>query len=407
MSDQYLEEETGGGDAASVGKTDQTGKTKPGPVLETHSALEVQTAYYPPLVFPVADLLPQGLNIIAGASKIGKSWLVLDLCLCVAAGKPFLNRETVQTGSLYLALEDGYRRIQDRMNKQLCGETAPANLDYATQSLSMAEGLFPQLEGYMTEHPQTGLIVIDALQCVRDKNRSSNENAYEIDYRDLRVFKALADRWNLCLLLVHHDRKTKDPLDPFNDISGSRGMSGVVDTCFMLQKERRFANEAQLLLTGRDVESRADLLRFDKSTCRWICLGDAEQLEEQRDRQSYESEPIVQTVRTLLEREPDGWCGSIGSLMRIGREVTGHEIASSPRGLAYRLAALDEKLLKFDRILHERRANGTGGGLHCLSRSFADVDPQPFTTVATEETVMRPADDFEEKVHIEGKQNEE
>lgn len=57
-------------------------------------------------VFIVDHLIPQGVNVISGASKIGKSWLMLWLGLQVAQGLPVWGLTTQQCDVLYLSLED-------------------------------------------------------------------------------------------------------------------------------------------------------------------------------------------------------------------------------------------------------------------------------------------------------------
>ena len=49
-------------------------------------------------------LLPMGMGVLVAKPKLGKSWMVLDLCLAVAQGEPFLGFPTRQHGTLYLAL---------------------------------------------------------------------------------------------------------------------------------------------------------------------------------------------------------------------------------------------------------------------------------------------------------------
>ena len=357
------------------------------PKLITHSAQEVQAANYPPLICAVKDILPQGLCILAGPSKICKSWMVLDLCLSVAAGKPFLDRETYQMDCLYVSLEDGYRRIQDRMNKLLAGEPAPPGLDYAIKCAKMADGLFEHLGDYMASHPKTGLIVIDPLQCVRDKN-SGFENAYAVDYRDMSQFKAFADQWKITLLVVHHSNKKTDNDDPMNENGGTRAMTAAPDTDIQLRKPRRFSDEAIMCLTGRDVESFSDILRFDKATCKWIRLGTEDEILEQREQQSYEKDPLVVTIRVLMEENPDGWIGNVGRLMDLGREITGAEIAESPRGAATRLKILEDQLLKYDHIVHKRKPNGTGGGQHILQRERIPSTEQQSKDSISERTAV-------------------
>ena len=105
----------------------------------------------PQIRFVVEGLLPQGLHILAGAAKTGKSWLLLLLSLRVAQGKPFWNLQTEKGTVLSLCLEDSLNRIQQRLMDLT--EDAPKNLHFATLSKSLSDGLCKQIEEFITEHP--------------------------------------------------------------------------------------------------------------------------------------------------------------------------------------------------------------------------------------------------------------
>ena len=64
--------------------------------LETIIAEDLQNRTYEPTHFLVDELIPEGLHILAGAPKIGKSWLALWLCLCVSQGQPLWNFAVTQ-----------------------------------------------------------------------------------------------------------------------------------------------------------------------------------------------------------------------------------------------------------------------------------------------------------------------
>ena len=68
-----------------------------------------------PQQFCIKGLLPKGLCALGGASKIGKSWLVLDWCIRIARGEPIWGMETRQGATLYLCLEDTLQRVQHRI----------------------------------------------------------------------------------------------------------------------------------------------------------------------------------------------------------------------------------------------------------------------------------------------------
>ena len=219
---------------------------------------------FPPPSYLIEGLLQPGLSILGGASKIGKSWLVLRLGMRVSQGLPVWGRPTRRCEVLYLCLEDTYSRIQRRMYR--LNEEPEPNLHFAVASELLHGGLEDQIEAFLQEHPDTGLVIIDTLQKVRPP-RADNGNQYANDYEDVGSLKRLADRHGIAVLLIHHLRKTKDRSDPFNELSGSTGLMGALDTCFLLKKDYRESDTATLLVTGRDVEDQELTLRF--ADCVW------------------------------------------------------------------------------------------------------------------------------------------
>ena len=236
--------------------------------LETMDAETLMTTPMEPLKFIISGLIPQGLHILAGSPKIGKSWLALWICLQVAKGEKIWGFETQKCQVLYLCLEDSFARIQSRLFE--ITEEAPPTLHFAIISDAIGNGLEIQIENFIREHPGTGLIVIDTLQKVR-KTVSSNVNPYAADYDDINVLKRIADQNNIAILLVHHLRKAADS-DPLNMISGTTGIAGGADSSFILQKEKRTENAATLICTGSDIESRELLLGFNRETFLWELL---------------------------------------------------------------------------------------------------------------------------------------
>ena len=97
--------------------------------LKTVDADTLMTTPLPAIRYVVDQLLPQGLHILAGAPKVGKSWLALWLCLCVSKGEPVWEFSTTQGPVLYLCLEDSYARIQSRLFQLT--EDAPPTLHFA------------------------------------------------------------------------------------------------------------------------------------------------------------------------------------------------------------------------------------------------------------------------------------
>ncbi|MFR1800761.1 MAG: AAA family ATPase [Faecalispora jeddahensis] len=247
--------------------------------LETMDAETLMTTPMEPLKFIVSGLIPQGLHVLAGSPKIGKSWLALWICLQVAKGERVWGFEALKSEVLYLCLEDSFARIQSRLFE--ITDEAPSNLHFAVMSDVIGNGLELQIENFIKDHPGTGLIVIDTLQKVR-RNISANVNPYAADYDDITALKQIADRYKLAVVLVHHLRKSVDN-DPLNMISGTTGIAGGADSNFILQKDKRTENTATLICTGRDTPQRELLLEFNKETFLWELVKPIDSVEQKVD----------------------------------------------------------------------------------------------------------------------------
>lgn len=217
-----------------------------------------------PPKFIVAGFMPVGLHILSGSAKVGKSWLSLWLCQQVSTGGRVWDFETLRCGTLYLALEDTVDRLHFRLSH--ITDTGSEQSYFATEASNLSGSLIPQLEKFLTDYPDTGLIVIDTLQRVRGV--AMDKNAYANDYDEVGRIKAFADSHKIAVLLVHHVRKMPDS-DPFNMVSGSVGIIGAVDSMYVLEKDKRTENKATLHVTGRDIEDMQLLLEFDRDATVW------------------------------------------------------------------------------------------------------------------------------------------
>ncbi|HHX24983.1 MAG TPA: AAA family ATPase [Thermoanaerobacterales bacterium] len=221
-----------------------------------------------PVQFVVEGLLSNGLHLLAGAPKSGKSWLALWLSVTIAKGEAVWGNTVKQGTTLYLCFEDSRLRIQNRLFD--ITDDAPSNVHFCEESFRLGEGLEERITQFVLEHPGTVLIIIDTLQMVR---RPAIDNSYANDYADLSVLKKLADKNQIAVLLIHHLRKQKDD-DPFNRISGTTGLSGAVDTSFTLVEERRGSGKATLSCIGRDIEYREIELERNENNV-WELLSDS------------------------------------------------------------------------------------------------------------------------------------
>lgn len=352
-------------DGTPEGKSPGAEQPKEIQPLTVTTAPDLQMAKLPPVKFLVEGTLPEGTALLTAASKIGKSWMVLDLGLSNAAGARFLGHATNQCGVLYLALEDSLNRLQDRMNKVLGGKPAPAKFYFATEAPKLDNGLLDTLDDHLKKYPDTKLIIIDTLQKVRGQ-ALPRESGYAQDYREMETIKAFMDKRGVSVLFVHHNRKMKDDDDPFNMISGTNGIMGAADTIWTITKAKRADEEAALHITGRDVAQSDIAIRFDKDTWTWKPLGSVDWLAEQRARLAYDGSPIVKTIKKLLDQSPARrWDGTAKDLMEAGKYIARTYLAVNTTKLGHEIKAIEKLLFDYDGIVHATtKMGGKGGSKH-------------------------------------------
>ena len=254
----------------------------------------------------IENLLYTGAYILAGAPKIGKSFLVAQFAHHVSTGQPIWEYEIKQPGAvLYLALEDDYARLQRRLSRMF-GVEETSNLYFATQAKSVSEGLDQQLEGFIREHPDVRLIIIDTLQKVREIG--GDRYSYASDYEIVTKLKTFSDRYGICLLVVHHTRKMEAE-DSFDMISGTNGLLGAADGAFIMQKKRRTDNTALLDIVGRDQPDQELTLEFDRERCVWEFQGAETEL------WKLPPDPLLEAVAKMLSPEQPEWSGTPTELL--------------------------------------------------------------------------------------------
>ncbi len=226
-----------------------------------------------PIRFAVDGLFSNGLQLLAGAPKSGKSWLALWLAVTVAKGEDVWGNQVQQGTTLYLCFEDSRMRIQNRLFD--ITEDASPNVHFCEESCRLGEELEERIERFVLEHPDTVLIIIDTLQMIR---RPTMDNSYANDYTDLTSLKRIADKNEITILLIHHLRKQKDD-DPFNRISGTTGLSGAVDASFTLVEKHRGSGKATLSCIGRDIEYREIALQRNENNV-WELVADSRECPE-------------------------------------------------------------------------------------------------------------------------------
>ena len=300
------------------------------------------TYNHPPMM--IDGILPAGLTMFSGDSKIGKSWLVLWLCLKLAGGEPIWGVPVKKRFVIYLALEDREQRIQDRMHQLI--DVPPSNLKFSFSCGVIGKELEDQIRGALKKYPDINVMFIDTLQLVRE-NTSGAVNAYSKDYQDLSALKRIADDAGIGIVLVHHTKKEKGK-DPFSNSNGSTALQGAPDTSWSLSKDNRFGDTATLSVTGRDVETMQ--IRLKLNGVIWECL---EILDQAAIRRRQIPEWIFKVPESILS---DGWFHGTMTDLLTRLQITDMSPSKASKELA-KFAA--DVLTPLDmEILNLRRSEG-------------------------------------------------
>ena len=250
---------------------------------------DLMTKQFPDDDFLIEGLLSPGLTVVTGASKIGKSWLALQLVTALDQGGSFLGQlKARKCNVLYLALEDTPKRVQRRLKKQDCIEFNNSRLE--TKRMTDLE-----LRCLLKDR-QYGAVIIDTLQKYKG---ISDLNDYSQTVNGLSTLKDIADGLGIALIVIHHNRKNADgDQDHLHSALGSTGINATAD-CTLTLKRKRGDAKATMLVSGRDIEDASYTLAWDKDCCSWTIT------------ESGAIKPAIpeaqQQILDLLESEDRAW----------------------------------------------------------------------------------------------------
>lgn len=301
----------------------------------------------------VENMICQGLTILSGDPKVGKSWLCLDLCNSICNEEQFLGFNTNKCDCSYFALEDSENRLQSRLKEITERKDTLKNFHLQISCSPLDEGLLEELENHLKEFPNVKLIIIDTLQKVRE-TKSNGNNAYGQDYSEMTKIKSFADKHKICIVLIHHLKKGQED-DVFNKVNGSNGIIGAADTIIVLSKIKG-KKEVLFSIEGRDVEYNEKLLFFNKETFKWeVVCSSLEALETKTGIESYERNPIVITIRKLIKENPTGVKINASDLLtKIFETTETYPKQDKPNTLSREITSnLRYKLLEYDGIHYE------------------------------------------------------
>jgi RecA-family ATPase len=226
---------------------------------------------FPELKWMVPSLIPEGLSILSGKPKIGKSIISVNLAVAVATGGDALGKIPVEKyGVLYIALEDTPRRLQKRFRKVLKNGEPPDNLFVITSFKPIKEGGLDQLDNWLNQHEDVKFVIIDTLARIKGPSKS-NGDLYREDYQSIVSIKKIADCHRIAILLIHHTRKAESE-DIYDTVLGTTGITGAADTVIVLEKE---THGITWHVRGRDVEEAKLTIEFDSINMGFILVGDA------------------------------------------------------------------------------------------------------------------------------------
>jgi hypothetical protein len=235
------------------------------------TAAELVSAEFTEPKWAVPGLLAEGANLLCGPPKLGKSWMALNLACAISSGHAALAKIKVDAGDvLYLALEDTGRRLQHRLLMSLNGHGPSDRLLFETQCPPLDHGGTQYIEGWLQRHPSSRLVIVDVLTKIRPVD-AVQANRYDADYKLMSTVKALADKYQTCILVVHHVRKNSASEDFLDMVSGTNGLAGAADGILVLTRARN-EQTAKLQVTGRDIEEAEYAMSLDSEHGRWTML---------------------------------------------------------------------------------------------------------------------------------------
>lgn len=318
-------------------------------------------------------LLCEGTCILSAKPKCGKSWLALALCIAVANGEDFLGYHTKRCRTLYLDLESDESIRRKRLVKAVQGHEVPDSFDFIGTSRTLGNGLLQQIENYLTDFPDTGLIVVDVFEKIRTAAINLKESDYSHAYRDLTPLNYLAAQHHISIIVVSHNRKAIDPEDPFANILGSTGLQAAVTQMIVLQK-RRSEGIIQLFAQGRTLDGEIELgTKLDAG--QWSVIAGANSAEREKERlaQEYMESPIRAGVLALMQ-DYSIWKGRCSSIIdeAVQRGIPITDTAKAVGGFLHKHQG---RMLETDGIKLQIIQRGTASKTYKLSHIDADTEP--------------------------------
>ena len=208
-------------------------------------------------------LYKQSVTVLAGNPKARKSLMALEQALSVTNGEPFLDHyNTICSNVFMISLEDGKILLNNRLNK--LAYQASGKFSFTTKYFNIKE--LEKLIILRNKYPfKIDFLIIDTYSKFFG---CDFKDSYRAHYKNITQLKELAEQYDIAILIIHHTAKKKNE-DWTQNLLGSQGITGAVDTIMYLDRKRG-SDEGILYITGRDVEEQSINITFSKQNCRWI-----------------------------------------------------------------------------------------------------------------------------------------
>ena len=342
--------------------------------LKTADAL-LQKDIPDPVVYVGVDnelpLLVEGTCILSAKPKLGKSWLALAMCLAVSTGKDFLGYKTKKCSTLYLDLETSEAIQKRRVSKALNGEPVPKNFYLETETDPVDKGFVAQIENYLEQDPDIGLVVVDVFQIIRSPAKGIKETEYEHAYRDITPLNELAQRRHISIVLVCHDRKAVDADDPFANILGSTGLQGAATQMIVMFRAKK-NDPIHISVKGKTIDGLPELnVRLDNAEWSVVEGVDAESREREEMLEEYKDSIIRKAIVTLIDKYTR-WEGRCSKLIGDALEEN-IAIEDSAKKIGGFLHKHQVRFRTVDNIEVRIINNGTGPKIYKIYKSTIDT----------------------------------
>jgi len=150
------------------------------------------------------------------------------------------------------------------------------------------------------------------------------------------------------------------------------GITGTVDTTYVLDKKNRNDEETYLSVVGRDVEYNDYILKFDKDNCKWCMVSTAEKYQEKVEKTFYSDNTLVDTIKTLVDENNGSWSGTMQSINNKHKELYSYKYSATEQKLRAEIDTIAPMLMLFDKIKFVPASSPTKnkGRLHTFTKEL-------------------------------------